>query len=100
MIEIILLIVIIGIFFGTKFGIYKLIECNYIPIWLNYKPYICEMCLGFWVLNGIYLALALIFNYLFFLGNILTILDTIAQYVHIKNNTVSIKNEEDYGKLE
>lgn len=100
MIEIILLIVIIGIFFGTKFGIYKLIEGGHIPEWLNYKPYICEMCLGFWVLNGIYLALALIFNYLFFLGNILTILDTIAQYVHIKNNTVSIKNEEDYGKLE
>lgn len=100
MLECSLLLLIIGIFFGIKFGIYKLIEGNYIPEWLNYKPYICEMCFGFWSLSSIYIALALIFNYLFFVGNILTILDTIAHYVHIKNNTISIKNDEDYGELE
>lgn len=97
MIEIILLIVIIYIFLLVKWGVYKLIDGGHIPEWLNYKPYICEMCLGFWSLSSIYLALALIFNYLFFLGNILTILDTIAQYVHIKNNTIK---SEDYGKLD
>ena len=97
MIEIILLIVIIGIFFGTKFGVYKLIEGGHIPEWLNYKPYACEMCLGFWVLNGIYLTLAIVFNYIFFVGNIITILDVIARYIDIKNNTIK---SEDYGKLE
>lgn len=98
MIEIILLIVVIGIFFGTKFGIYKLIDGGHIPEWLNYKPYICEMCLGFWMLNGIYLTLAIIFNYIFFVGNIITILDVIARYIDIKNNT--IKSDEYHGELE
>ena len=97
MIEIILLILIISIFFGTKFGIYKLIECGQVPVWLNYKPYICEICFGFWSLSSIYIALALIFNYLFFIGNILTILDTIAHYIDIKNNTYK---SDDYDKLD
>lgn len=97
MIEIILLIVIIGIFLLIKWGVYKLIDCGHIPEWLNYKPYICEMCLGFWLLTSIYLALAIIFNYIFFVGNIITILDVIARYIDIKNNTIK---SEDYGKLE
>ncbi len=97
MIEIILLIVIICIFLLIKWGVYKLIDCGHIPEWLNYKPYICEMCLGFWLLTSIYLALAIIFNYIFFVGNIITILDVIARYIDIKNNTIK---SEDYGKLE
>lgn len=97
MIEIILLVLIIGIFLLIKWGVYKLIEGEYIPEWLRYKPYICEMCLGFWVLNGIYLTLSIVFNYIFFVGNIITILDFIARYIDIKNNTINAKN---YGKLE
>lgn len=97
MIEIILLIVIIFTFLLIKWGVYKLIEGRHLPVWLNYKPYICEMCLGFWALNGIYLTLAIIFNYIFFVGNIITILDVIARYIDIKNNTIK---SEDYGKLD
>lgn len=97
MIESIILIIILAIFISVKWGIYKLIEMNYIPIWLNYKPYICEMCFGFWSLTSIFLALVFIVHPLFVVGNVLTILDTVAHYIHIKNNTI---NSDDYGKME
>lgn len=97
MIEGILLIIIVAIFLCIKFLVYKLIEGGYIPEWLKYKPYICEMCLGFWFLTAIYIALSFIFNYIFLVGNIITILDSIAHYIDIKNNTIK---SDDYDELD
>lgn len=50
------------------------------PEWLDYKPWCCRKCLGFWFPMAVYAAIWWIFNMpmVMILGGILTILDTIA----------------------
>lgn len=90
-------IIVITVFFAVKFLGWKITEEWGLPVWLQYKPWICNTCLCFWSLLAIYLILGLVFNLYITLifGLILTVLDTIAVLVHQHNNTISI-NDFDY----
>lgn len=85
------LILTLVIFIGVKYGAYKVIDDMKIPVFMEYMPYTCYTCLNFWLQTGIYLSLGLICGMYVTMGvgMVLNILDTIAQKVHQKNNTVS-----------
>lgn len=87
------LILTIIIFLLTKYVAY-IITSKGLPIFLDYMPYTCYKCLGFWLLLFIYINSYIIFEttYMSILGVILTILDVIAQTVDEKDNTISVKN--------
>ena len=60
------------------------------PTWLDYKPFNCRRCLGFWLPLGTYLSIWWIFNLpiVAILGTILTILDTIAYIINEKKKYI------------
>lgn len=91
-INIIQVILILLIFIITRYLTYKITEEWGLPKWLQYKPFICEVCLTFWSLLGIYISIGLIFGLWITLigGIILAILNAIAMKVHQKNNTVKV----------
>ena len=97
MIKLIEFALILGIFLPVKYLTYWLTEVKGLPEWLNYKPWICNLCLTFWSLLGIYIAIGASFScYIIGIGGaIFAILNAIAMWVHQKNNTVSL---EDYDK--
>ena len=97
MITLIEFALIFGIFLPVKYLTYWLTEVKGLPEWLNYKPWICNLCLTFWSLLGIYIAIGVSFSCLItgIGGAIFAILNAIAMWVHQKNNTVSL---EDYDK--
>lgn len=97
MITLIEFALILGIFLPVKYLTYWLTEVKGLPEWLNYKPWICNLCLTFWTLMAIYIAIGVSFSCLItgIGGSIFAILNAIAMWVHQKNNTVSL---EDYDK--
>lgn len=97
MITLIEFALILGIFLPVKYLTYWLTEVKGLPEWLNYKPWICNLCLTFWSLLGIYIAIGVSFScYITGIGGVIfAILNAIAMLVHQKNNTVSL---EDYDK--
>lgn len=97
MIKLIEFALILGIFLPVKYLTYWLTEVRGLPEWLNYKPWICNLCLTFWSLLVIYIAIGVSFScYIIGIGGaIFAILNAIAMLVHQKNNTVSL---EDYDK--
>lgn len=90
---IIQIIITILIFFLTKYIIYIATDKG-LPSFLNYKPYSCYRCMGFWSLIFIYINLFIISNYswwyLIICGTSLTILDVIALSV-AENNAETIE---------
>ena len=91
MLNFIIIIAIIIIFFLTKALIFYFTDINGLPPFLQYQPYSCYKCMSFWTLTFIFATIAICFKeYLFLLGNTLTILDTIALHIYQKNNTIKI----------
>ena len=92
------IIVTLIIFFIVKYFAFRLTEEWGLPEWLNYKPWVCNKCLGFWSLTAIYLSIGIVLNLWIFLafGMILTILDTIAIIIDERNKTIKI---EDYDNI-
>lgn len=84
-------------FLLIKYSIYWILENDKLPHFLNYKPYSCYLCCGFWA-NLFYFSTMFIINNNWYIlsiyGLILTILDTIALYIDEKNTT-SINDLED-----
>lgn len=97
MIKLLEFALILGIFLPVKYLTYWLTEVKGLPEWLNYKPWICNLCLTFWTLIAIYIAIGVSFScYITGIGGVIfAILNAIAMKVHQKNNTVSL---EDYDK--
>lgn len=97
MIKLLEFAMILGIFLPVKYLTYWLTEVKGLPEWLNYKPWICNLCLTFWTLITIYVAIGVSFScYITGIGGVIfAILNAIAMWVHQKNNTVSL---EDYDK--
>lgn len=89
--EIILTII---VFFGVKALIYYITDIKGLPAFLNYKPYCCRRCLGFWSLLFIYINLFIVSEYTWWytliVGLVLTLLDTVAITVDENNNIISI----------
>ena len=78
----------------VKFAAWQLTE-NMEPLeFLNYKPYVCRLCLGFWLQMLIYSAFgALLYLPIYmYVGWIVATLDAIAYWLHIRKNTESINN--------
>lgn len=69
-------------------------EKDNVPAFLDYQPFKCRLCLTFWLLVGIYIAIGISFKLwiVVIAGVILAILNAIAMYVHQKNNTIKIED--------
>ena len=86
------LLIVLVIFLDVKYITFKITEEDKIPQFLHYEPYVCYRCLSFWTMAALFLVSGLILNLwiTMFVGLALTILDTIALSIHIKNNTVTV----------
>lgn len=82
------------IFLVISYGAYWLTEVRGLPEWLQYKPWICRMCLTFWSLVGVYSAIWVSFSCYIIgvVGILLAILNAIAMYIDQKNKTVKIED--------
>lgn len=80
------------IFLVINYGGYWLTEVRGLPEWLQYKPFICRLCLTFWSLIGIYIALGLSFSCLYTMvgGIILAIMNALAMWIDQRNKTIKI----------
>lgn len=79
------------LFFFIKFMAWYVIEKKeWIPEWLNYKPFNCVQCCSFWT-NLILSSTATYFiHFDFYLWILITLLDAVAYLIDRKQNTVSI----------
>lgn len=95
-IEIIQVILVILIFFPTKWITWKITEVWGLPQWLQYKPWECRKCLTFWSLAALYAFCGLVIHLWITMsvGAILTVLDTIAVIVDQRNKTIKIEEYE------
>lgn len=86
------------IFFVMNYAAYWLTEVKGLPSWLQYKPWVCRLCLSFWSMMGIFttLYLALDLMYVAIYGILLTVLNTVALWIDQKDRTVKI---EDFDKI-
>lgn len=82
------------VFFITSYIAWYMTEVKTMPQWLNYKPWICRLCLTFWSLITIYTTFLLSFQclYMGIGGIILAILNAIAMYIDQKSNTIKIED--------
>ena len=82
------------IFFVVNYGAYWLTEVKGLPAWLQYKPWVCRMCLTFWSLMAIYITLWLSFSclYIAIYGILLAILNAIAMWIDQKDKTIKIED--------
>ena len=89
LLEIVLVLV---IFFPTKFLAWKVTDEWGLPMWLQYKPWECFKCLSFWTLTAFYLTCGLILHLwiTMVVGLVLTVLDTIAFIINQKQKTIII----------
>ena len=86
------LILTLVIFIAVKYGTWKVTEDMMIPAFLEYMPYTCYTCLNFWLQTAFYLSIGMICGMYITMGVglALNILDTIAQKVHQRNNTIKV----------
>ena len=80
------------IFFSVNYGAYWLTEVRGLPDWLQYKPWICRLCLTFWSLMGVYIAIWVSFSCLVIgiAGILLAIMNALAMWIDQKNKTIKI----------
>ena len=85
-------IIILAVFLSVSYAAYWITEAHGLPIWLDYKPFICRLCLTFWSLIAIYTAIWLSFSCLIvgMGGYILAILNAIAMWIDQKNKTIKL----------
>lgn len=88
-------ILVLIIFFPTKWLCYKITEEWMLPEWLRYEPYECRKCLSFWSLTALFLSSGLLCHLWITMavGLILTVLDTVAVIIDQKKKTKKVKIE-------
>lgn len=86
------------IFFAVNYAAYWITEVKGLPQWLQYKPWICRLCLTFWSLVVIYLTILLSFQclYLGVGGIILAVMNALAMYIDQKQKTIRIEDYDDF----
>ena len=77
-IQILEVVLILLIFFPTRYLAWKITEVWGLPQWLQYKPWNCKLCLTFWLLGGLFLA----------------IMNAVAMMIDQKNKTINIDDYE------
>lgn len=82
------------IFLVVSYFTWWFTEKDNVPEFLEYKPFQCRLCLTFWLLVGIYIAIGISFKLWVVLiaGLILAILNAIAMWVNQKNRTIKISD--------
>lgn len=85
-------ILILVIFLFIKWLTWKITEEWGLPDWLQYKPWVCNLCLTFWSLIGVYSAIWASFSCLIIgvVGILLAILNAIAMYIDQRNKTIKL----------
>lgn len=80
------------IFLAVNYGAYWLTEVKGLPAWLQYKPWVCRLCLTFWSLMGIYITLWLSFSclYIAIYGCLLAALNAAAMWIDQKDKTIKL----------
>lgn len=96
MIKLLEFALILGIFLPVKYLTYWLTEVKGLPEWLNYKPWICNLCLTFWTLIAIYIAIGVSFSCLItgIGGVIFAILNAIAMWIGQRQKTITLDDWE------
>lgn len=80
------------IFFVVNYSAYYMTEVKTMPQWLQYKPWICRLCLTFWSLIFIYSTIWASFNCLIIgtVGIALAIMNALAMWIDQKSKTIKI----------
>lgn len=87
------LLAMLVIFIATKYLTYNITEVWGLPKWLQYKPFVCQRCLCFWTLVGIYTPIWIVgYTWTGISGLIMAVLNAIAMYIDQKRKTVDINN--------
>lgn len=102
MMNILQVILVLVIFFPTKYLTWKITEVWGLPTWLNYKPWNCNLCLTFWSLLALFIACGLLCHLWITMavGGLITVLNAIAMYINQKNKTVVINIDEENKIIE
>lgn len=84
------------IFLVVSYFTWWFTEKDNVPEFLEYKPFQCRLCLTFWLLVGIYIAIGISFKLWVVLiaGLILAILNAGAMWINQKNRTIKISDFE------
>jgi len=82
------------IFLVVSYFTWWFTEKDNVPEFLEYKPFQCRLCLTFWLLVGIYIAIGISFKLWVVLiaGLILAILNAGAMWVNQKNKTIKLED--------
>jgi hypothetical protein len=80
------------IFFIVNYVCYWLTEVRGMPEWLDYKPWVCRLCLTFWSLVFIYSAIWLSFAclYIGIIGDLLASMNALAMWIDQRNRTIKV----------
>lgn len=91
-------ILVLALFIPVRWLTYQITEVWGLPVWLDYRPWSCNLCLTFWSLMAVYLTVGLVFKAYVTLGTgvLLTVLNAVAMYVDQKNKTITL---DEYDKL-
>lgn len=91
-IQILQVILILAMFIPIRWFAWKVTEVWGLPVWLQYKPWNCKLCLTLWSLLFSYLTVGLIFHLPITLygGITLAILNAFAMWINQKNKTIKI----------
>lgn len=91
-IQILQVILILAVFLPVKWLTYRITDVWGLPIWLDYKPFSCYLCLTFWSLLAVYLAVGLILQFFITMigGIVLTVLNAAAMWYDQKQKTIKI----------
>lgn len=79
--------------------VYYITEIKGLPKWLDFKPFICRLCLSFWTMLAASLVIGLSFQLWWYMttGIILAVFTAIAMYIDQKEKTVSIEDLNNNG---
>ncbi len=88
-------ILVLVIFLAISYGAWYVTEKDKVPIYLDYKPFQCRLCLTTWSLAAVYIAIGVSFKWwvLLITGIIVTILNAIALIINQKEKTESIYDD-------
>lgn len=87
MVTMLILTSIVISFLLIKYILFKFTTNVNFPPFLDYQPYNCYKCIGFWTLTFIYITIAVCTHeWLYLIGNGLTLIDTIALILHERKN--------------
>lgn len=85
-------LLVLTLFIPVRWLTYQITEVWGLPVWLNYRPWSCNLCLTFWSLLAVYLTVGFAFQLWITMGAglALTVLNAIAMYVDQKNRTIKV----------